>query len=87
MLILKKVEADLTVADLYHENGMSSASFYKWRAKFGGMGVSMMTRIKKLGDENNCLKKMYIEVQMHVDIIQRAHISVNQRAKISKCPG
>lgn len=40
---------------------MSSATFYKWRAKYGGMGASMMTRLKELEDENQRLKKMYAE--------------------------
>ncbi|MFC7419442.1 transposase, partial [Iodobacter arcticus] len=64
MAILKQAEAGSTVPDLCREHGMSSASFYKWRAKFGGMDVSMMTRMKELEDENKRLKKMYIEAQM-----------------------
>ena len=51
MAILKQAEAGSTVPDLCREHGMSSASFYKWRAKFGGMDVSMMTRMKELEDE------------------------------------
>ncbi|MFC7422247.1 transposase, partial [Iodobacter arcticus] len=47
MAILKQAEAGSTVPDLCREHGMSSASFYKWRAKFGGMDVSMMTRMKE----------------------------------------
>ncbi|MDW5419091.1 transposase, partial [Iodobacter sp. CM08] len=50
MAILKQAEAGSTVPDLCREHGMSSASFYKWRAKFGGMDVSMMTRMKELED-------------------------------------
>jgi putative transposase len=72
MAILKQAEAGSTVPDLCHEHGMSSASFYKWRAKFGGMDVSMMTRMKELEDENKRLKKMYIEAQMQADIIKEA---------------
>ncbi|MBY0445965.1 MAG: transposase [Burkholderiales bacterium] len=70
MAILKQAEAGSTVSDLCREHGMSSASFYKWRAKFGG--VSMMTRMKELEDENKRLKKMYIEAQMQADIIKEA---------------
>ncbi|WP_293934234.1 transposase [Iodobacter sp.] len=70
--ILKQAEAGSTVPDLCREHGMSSASFYKWRAKFGGMDVSMMTRMKELEDENKRLKKMYIEAQMQADIIKEA---------------
>ncbi|PHU99788.1 hypothetical protein CSQ88_20635 [Iodobacter sp. BJB302] len=72
MAILKQAEAGSTAPDLCREHGMSSASFYKWRAKFGGMDISMMTRMKELEDENKRLKKMYIEAQMQADIIKEA---------------
>ncbi|STQ90250.1 putative transposase [Iodobacter fluviatilis] len=61
MAILKQAEAGSTVPDLCREHGISSASFYKWRAKLGGMNVSMLRRIKELEDEKKHLKKMYIE--------------------------
>jgi len=48
------------VPALCREHGMSSASFYKWRAKFGGMDASMMKRMKELEEENRRLKKMYV---------------------------
>jgi len=40
--------------------GISSATFYKWRAKYGGMGVSLMARMKELEAENSRLRKMYV---------------------------
>ena len=46
---------------LCREHGMSSASFYKWRAKYGGMDASLMKRMKELEDENRRPKKMYAE--------------------------
>jgi putative transposase len=52
MAILKQPEAGSTVPDLCREHGMRSASFYKWRAKFGGMDFSMMTRTKEVDAEN-----------------------------------
>ena len=64
MSILKQAEAEAEaeagtpVAELCREHGMSSASFYKWRSRFGGMDASMMTRLKELEDENRRLKKM-----------------------------
>jgi putative transposase len=61
MAILKQAETGSIVPDLCREHGMSSASFYKWRAKFGGMDFWMMTRMKELKDANKRLKKMYIE--------------------------
>ena len=59
--ILKQAENGVPVPELCREHGMSSASFYKWRAKFGGMDASMMARLKELEDENRRLKKMYAE--------------------------
>ena len=54
------------------EHGMSSATFYKWRSKFGGMDASMMSRLKQLEDENRRLKKMYAEERLKSEIIQEA---------------
>lgn len=51
---------------------MSTAIFYKWRAKFGGMDASMMKRLKELEDENKRLKKMYAEERLKVEIRQEA---------------
>lgn len=48
LAILKQNEQGVSVADLCREHGMSSAMFYKWRAKFGGMDASMMKRLKEL---------------------------------------
>lgn len=62
--ILKRAENGVPVPELCREHGMSSASFYKWRAKFGGMDASMMARLKELEDENRRLKKMYAEERL-----------------------
>jgi len=70
--ILKQAEAGTPVTELCREHGMSSASFYKWRAKFGGMDVSMMKRLKELEAENARLKKMYAEEKLKSDIRQEA---------------
>jgi putative transposase len=50
MAALKRVEAGLPVPEMCRELGISTATFYKWRAKFGGMDTSMMTRMKELED-------------------------------------
>jgi len=68
MAILKQNEAGVPVPDLCREHGMSSASFYKWRAKYGGMDASLMKRMKELEDENRRLKKMYIEEKLIAEI-------------------
>lgn len=70
--ILKQAEAGAPVPELCREHGMSSASFYKWRSKYGGMDVSLMSRLKELEEENRRLKKMYAEVQLQKDIITEA---------------
>jgi len=70
--ILKQNEQGVTVPDLCREHGMSSAQFYKWRAKFGGMDASMMKRLKELEDENRRLKKMYAEERLKAEIRQEA---------------
>lgn len=64
MAILKQAENGVPVPELCREHGMSNASFYKWRAKFGGMDTSMIKRMKELEDENRRLKKMYAEERL-----------------------
>ncbi len=56
--------------DLCREHGISIASFYKWRAKYGGMDASMMSRVKELEAENARLKKMYAEVELQADALK-----------------
>lgn len=70
--ILKQAEAGTPVPELCREHGMSSATFYKWRAKYGGMDVSLMARMKELEDENRRLKKMYAEEKLKAEIVQEA---------------
>ena len=64
LAILKQNEAGTPVAELCREHGMSDATFYKWRARFGGMDASLMKRMKELEMENRCLKKMYAEERL-----------------------
>jgi len=72
MMILKQAEAGVPVPELCREHGMSSASFYKWRSKYGGMDASMMVRMKELEAENRRLKRMYAEERLKSEIIQEA---------------
>lgn len=69
---LKRAEAGLPVPELCRELGISTATFYKWRAKYGGMDTSMMSRMKELEEENRRLKKLYIEAQLKADIVAEA---------------
>lgn len=70
--ILKQAEAGAPVPELCREHGMSSATFYKWRSKFGGMDASLMARMKELEEENRRLKKMYAEERLKAEIVAEA---------------
>ena len=70
--ILKQQEGGLKVADICREHGISAATFYKWRSKYGGMDASMLKRIKELEAENTRIKKMYADSQMEILVIQEA---------------
>ena len=72
LAILKQAESGKPLSELCREHGMSSATFYKWRAKYGGMDASLMSRMKELDDENRRLKKMYAEERLKAEIIQEA---------------
>jgi putative transposase len=70
--ILKQAENGVPVPELCREHGMSSATFYKWRAKFGGMDASLMARMKELERENKLLKRMYAEEKMEAEVVAEA---------------
>lgn len=72
MAVLKQAEGGVPVSELCREHGMSSASFYKWRAKFGGMDASMVSQVKAMADENRRLKRMYAEMSMQNDLLKEA---------------
>ena len=72
MQILSQAGSGVPVSELCREHGMSSATFYKWRAKYGGMDTSMITRLKELEAENSRLKKMYADERLKAMIVQEA---------------
>lgn len=72
LAILKQAENGTPVPELCREHGMSNASFYKWRAKYGGMDASLMARLKELEDENRRLKKMYAEERLKAEVVTEA---------------
>ena len=72
MAILKQAEVETSVADLCREYGMSNASFYQWRSKYGGKDASLMRRLKELEAENARLKKMYAEERIKSELRQEA---------------
>ncbi|ETD67606.1 transposase [Pelistega indica] len=62
--ILKQAEAGTPVQELCRQHGISSATFYKWRERYGGMEVSDVRRLKELEAENRRLKQMYAELSL-----------------------
>ncbi len=70
--ILKQGEVGMAVPDICREHGISTATFYKWRSKYGGLDVSMMSRLKELESENSRLKKMYAEERLNAEILKEA---------------
>jgi putative transposase len=70
--VLKQAESGSAIPDLCREHGISSATFYKWRSKFGGMDASMVSQMKALEEENRRLKKMYAEAQLSADLLKEA---------------
>jgi putative transposase len=69
---LREVEAGVTVKDLCRRKGFSPASFYQWRAKFGGMSVSEAKRLKVLEAENGRLKKLVAELMLESEVVREA---------------
>ena len=69
---LKRVESGLAVPEVCRELAIISATFYKWRVKYGGMDTSIMSRMKELEAENARLKKIYAEERLKADILQEA---------------
>ena len=62
--ILREQEAGVATAEVCRRHGVSSATFYKWKAKFGGMDVSEARRLKALEDENTKLKRMLADAML-----------------------
>ena len=70
--ILKQQDSGLTVTQISREHGVSEATFYNWKAKYGGMQVSEVKRLKDLEDENRRLKKLYAELRLQHEITKEA---------------
>jgi putative transposase len=69
---VKRVEGGFGVPYICRELGICTATFYKWRAKYGGMDVSILSRMKELEEENRRLKKMYLEEKLKAEIVSEA---------------
>ena len=72
LAVLNQAEVGTPVPNLCREHGISSATFYKWRSKYGGMDASMMSQLKELQDENRRLKKMYADAQLSAELLKEA---------------
>lgn len=68
--ILKKQEAGMKTADICREQGISQATFYNWKSKYGGMEASDVKRLRELETENSRLKQMYAELSLEHQILK-----------------
>ena len=68
--ILKSVEGGRAVKDICREHGISSATYYKWKSKYGGMEASDIRRLHELEAENRKLKQMYAELSLENVILK-----------------
>jgi putative transposase len=70
--VLKQAEAGVKVSELVRKHGISEATFYNWKAKYGGLDVSQLRRLKELEGENARLKKMFAELSLAHHALQDA---------------
>lgn len=66
--ILKEFENGKSVEEIVRDHGVSKATFYKWRQRYGGMEASELKRVKELEEENARLKRMYANLAMELDV-------------------
>ena len=70
--ILREGDAGVKVTELARKHGISPATFYQWKAKYGGLDVSQLRRLKELETENARLKKMYAELSLNHEAFKDA---------------
>jgi len=68
--ILKEAEAGVALDELIRQHGFSKATFYKWKAKYSGMSVSELKRLKELEEENRRLKQMYANLSLEHEVLK-----------------
>jgi putative transposase len=68
--ILKEAEAGVSLEELSRQHGFSKATFYKWKAKYSGMDVSTLKRLRELEEENRRLKQMYAELSLDHKVLK-----------------
>ena len=72
MGVLRQAEDGLALGEVCREHAISSATFYKWRSKYGGMDASMIADMKVMEEENRRLKKMFAELSMQNELLKEA---------------
>jgi len=70
--VLQEAEAGMAVAEVARKHGISAATFYRWRSKYGGMSVSDMQRLRELELENARLKRMYADLSLDHAVLKEA---------------
>jgi len=70
MTALKQAESGITVNDVCRQLGVSSATFYKWKAKYGGLDASELSRLRELEEENRRLKQMYADLSLRAHAME-----------------
>ena len=68
--ILNEAEAGVKVKDLCRQHNVTEQTYYRWKSKYGGMSVSEMRRLKELESENQRLKKLVAEKELHIDALK-----------------
>ena len=68
--VLKQQEAGMSVKDLAREHGISDATFYNWKAKYGGMDANEVKRMKELEEENTRLKRIVANLTLEIDAVK-----------------
>ncbi len=70
--IPKEADSGVPVKEVWRKHGISSASFYKWKAKYGGLDVNQLKRMKELEEENNRLKRMFADLSLRHESLRDA---------------
>lgn len=68
--ILKEADSGVPVNEIWRKHGISSATYYKWKSKYGGLDASELARVKELESENSRLKRMYAELALENEAIK-----------------
>ena len=83
--ILKEAEAGVALDELIRQHGFSKASFYKWKAKYSGMSVSELKRLKELEEENRRLKQMYANLRLDYQVLKVSLTGLIYTSEVGEC--